>query len=77
MVLAQDTDFILLDEPLNNLDIQRQHDADPSATGGELGETIIIVLHELNMASQYADEIAAFIPGRSCRERLLKSCRLT
>lgn len=66
MVLAQDTDYILLDEPLNNLDMkhsvlmmnQLRRAAD------ELGKTIVIVLHDINFAATYADRIVALRDGR-------------
>ncbi|WP_314456621.1 ATP-binding cassette domain-containing protein [uncultured Microbacterium sp.] len=66
MVLAQDTDYILLDEPLNNLDMkhavammgQLRRAAD------ELGKTIVIVVHDINFASAYADRIVALSEGR-------------
>lgn len=66
MVLAQDTDFILLDEPLNNLDIKQSVSMMQILRRlvEELGKTIIIVLHDINMASQYADEIVAFKDGQ-------------
>lgn len=66
MGLAQDTDYILLDEPLNNLDMKHavlmmkmlRRAAD------ELGKTIVIVLHDLNFASCYADRIVAMRDGQ-------------
>lgn len=66
MVLAQDTDHILLDEPLNNLDMshgvrmmrQMRRAAD------ELGKSIVIVLHDLNAASVYADHIVVMADGQ-------------
>jgi len=66
MVLAQDTDYILLDEPLNNLDMkhavammgQLRRAAD------ELGKTIVIVVHDINFAAAYADRIVALSEGR-------------
>ncbi|MGN7188497.1 iron ABC transporter ATP-binding protein [Microbacterium enclense] len=66
MVLAQDTDCILLDEPLNNLDMkhavammgQLRRAAD------ELGKTIVIVVHDINFAAAYADRIVALSEGR-------------
>ena len=66
MVLAQDTDFILLDEPLNNLDIKQSVSMMQilKRLVEELGKTVIIVLHDINMASQYADEIVAFKDGQ-------------
>ena len=66
MVLCQDTDFVLLDEPLNNLDLRhavsmmgRLRDA-----ARDLGRTIVVVLHDLNVASCYADRIVAMCEGR-------------
>ncbi|WP_369135738.1 ABC transporter ATP-binding protein [Modestobacter sp. I12A-02662] len=66
MVLAQDTEYVLLDEPLNNLDMRHsvqmmQHLA-RAAT--ELGRTIVIVLHDINFAGHYADRICAMKDGR-------------
>ena len=80
MVLAQDTDFILLDEPLNNLDIKQSVSMMQILRRlvEELGKTIIIVLHDINMASQYADEIVAFKDGQVfSKGNTIKSCRLT
>ncbi|MGO2519987.1 MAG: iron ABC transporter ATP-binding protein [Microbacterium sp.] len=66
MVLAQDTDYVLLDEPLNNLDMRHsvqmmQHLRRAAA---ELGRTIVIVLHDINFAGHYADHICAVKDGR-------------
>ncbi|MFV0435731.1 MAG: ABC transporter ATP-binding protein [Leucobacter sp.] len=66
MVLAQDTEYLLLDEPLNNLDMQHsvqmmQH-LRRAAT--ELGRTVVIVLHDINFAGHYADRICALKNGR-------------
>jgi len=66
MVLAQDTAVVLLDEPLNNLDmkhavtmmVQLRRAAD------ELGRTIVIVLHDINFAAHYADHICAMKDGQ-------------
>jgi iron complex transport system ATP-binding protein len=66
MVLCQDTDVILLDEPLNSLDIKH-------AVGmmkllrravAELGKTVVVVLHDINFASCYADHIVMMQNGR-------------
>ncbi|HLQ99895.1 MAG TPA: ATP-binding cassette domain-containing protein [Sphingobacterium sp.] len=61
MVIAQDTEFILLDEPLNNLDLK--HSIQMMKTlrkmVDELGKTIVIVIHEINFASHFADYIIA------------------
>ncbi|GAB3619802.1 ATP-binding cassette domain-containing protein [Glutamicibacter endophyticus] len=66
MVLAQDTEHVLLDEPLNNLDMKHsvlmmQH-LKRAAT--ELGRTIVIVLHDINFAGHYADYICAMKHGQ-------------
>lgn len=65
MVLAQDTEYVLLDEPLNNLDMQHSVEMmkhlKKAAT--ELGRTIVIVLHDINFAGHYADHICALKNG--------------
>ncbi|WP_232547352.1 ABC transporter ATP-binding protein [Propioniciclava soli] len=66
MVLAQDTEYVLLDEPLNNLDMRHsvammRHLHDAAHT---LGRTIVIVLHDINFACQYADRLCAMKDGR-------------
>ncbi|MDO4605918.1 MAG: ATP-binding cassette domain-containing protein [Bowdeniella nasicola] len=66
MILAQDTDYVLLDEPLNNLDMQHsvvmmQH---LRRAASELGRTIVIVLHDINFAAAYADHICAIKDGQ-------------
>ena len=65
MVLAQDTEYVLLDEPLNNLDMQhsvqmmqRLKDA-----ARDLGRTIVVVLHDINFAAHYSDHIIAMKEG--------------
>lgn len=66
MVLCQETEYVLLDEPLNNLDIARsvqmmehlRHAAD------EFGRTIVTVLHDINFAAKYSDRICAMKDGQ-------------
>ncbi len=66
MVLCQDTEYVLLDEPLNNLDMKHavimmkllRRAAD------ELGKTIILVIHDINFASVYSDYIVALRNGK-------------
>ena len=66
MVLCQDTRYILLDEPLNNLDMAH-------AVGmmkllrqavQDTGKTVVVVLHDINFAASYADHIIAMKDGR-------------
>ena len=66
MVLAQDTDVILLDEPLNNLDMRHavQMMKHLRRAAEELGRTIVVVLHDINFAGHYADRICAMKGGR-------------
>ncbi|MFV0258308.1 MAG: ABC transporter ATP-binding protein [Acidimicrobiales bacterium] len=69
MVLAQDTDYLLLDEPLNNLDMKHsvqmmQHLRRASR---ELGKSVVVVLHDINFAGHYADHICAMRDGRLAR----------
>lgn len=70
MVLAQDTEYILLDEPLNNLDMR--HSVQIMKTlrrlVNELGKTIVIVIHDINFASCYSDEIVALKDGRIVKQ---------
>ena len=65
MVLAQDTEYVLLDEPLNNLDMQHsvQMMKHLHRAARELGKTIVIVLHDINFAGHYADHICALKRG--------------
>jgi len=61
MLVAQDTEYILLDEPLNNLDML--HSSRIMCTlrrlCDELQKTIIVVLHDINFAAKYTDDIIA------------------
>jgi iron complex transport system ATP-binding protein len=66
MIIAQDTDYVLLDEPLNNLDMK--HSVQIMKTlrklTDELGKTVVLVIHDINFASCYSDYIAALKDGR-------------
>ena len=66
MVIAQDTDYILLDEPTNNLDIYHATNMMKIVRRlcDELEKTIIWVLHEINYAAFYSDYICAFVDGK-------------
>lgn len=66
MVIAQDTEYILLDEPTNNLDIYHASNLMRIIRKlcDELGKTIILVLHEINYAAFYSDYICAFLDGK-------------
>ncbi|WP_409290867.1 ABC transporter ATP-binding protein [Peribacillus sp. SCS-37] len=66
MVIAQDTEYILLDEPLNNLDMKHSVQIMKILRRlvDELGKTVVIVLHDINFASVYSDRIAAMKDGK-------------
>lgn len=61
MLLVQDTDYILLDEPLNNLDLR--HSVEIMQTlrtlADDFGKSVIVVVHDINFAVSYADYIVA------------------
>jgi iron complex transport system ATP-binding protein len=66
MALAQDPDVLLLDEPTSFLDVAHQVDvldllAELNRTHGT---TVVMVLHDLNMAARYADHMVAMAAGR-------------
>src|SRR5699024_11570030 len=66
MVLAQDTEYILLDETLNNLDMRHSVQIIKTLRRlvDELGKTVVIVIHDINLASCYSDEIVALKDGK-------------
>lgn len=66
MVIAQDTEYILLDEPTNNLDIYHATNMMKIARRlcDELGKTVIMVLHDINYAAFYSDYICVFKDGK-------------
>lgn len=70
MVIAQDTDYILLDEPLNNLDMKHSVQIMKILRKlvDELGKTVVIVLHDINFASVYSDHIVALKNGRVVKD---------
>ena len=66
MALAQGTDLLLLDEPTTYLDVAHQMELlellrDLNAARGT---TIVMVLHELNLAARFADHLVAMRDGR-------------
>lgn len=66
MSVAQDTDYLLLDEPLNNLDIAASRSLMQTLQNlaQEHKRTVVIVLHDINYASAYADRIVTLTKGR-------------
>jgi len=70
MALSQDPDILLLDEPTTFLDVRHQLDALDvlAALNRERGTTIVMVLHELNLAARYADHMVLMGDGRIIAE---------
>lgn len=70
MTIAQDTDYILLDEPLNNLDMKHSVQIMKILRQlvDDLGKTVVIVLHDINFASVYSDRIVALKNGKVIKD---------
>lgn len=66
MVLCQETEYVLLDEPLNNLDVARsvQMMEHLRHAANEFGRTILTVMHDINFAAKYSDRICAMKDGQ-------------
>ena len=66
MALAQQTDVLLLDEPTTFLDVAHQVDVLDLLCdlNRDRGTTIVMVLHDLNLAARYADHLVALTDGR-------------
>lgn len=66
MVLCQETEYVLLDEPLNNLDVAHsvQMMKHLREAANAFGRTIVTVLHDINFAAQYSDRICAMKHGQ-------------
>ncbi|WP_017547101.1 ABC transporter ATP-binding protein [Nocardiopsis prasina] len=65
MALAQRTDLLLLDEPTTFLDVSHQVEVLDLLTdlNASRGTTIVLVLHDLNLAARYADHLIALAEG--------------
>ena len=65
MALAQGTDLLLLDEPTTYLDLAHQVDVLElvGRLHAELGRTVVVVLHDLNLAARYAERLVAMRDG--------------
>ena len=70
MALAQETDLLLLDEPTTYLDLSHQLEVLDLLTdlNRRRGTTIVIVMHDLNLACRYADHLIAMRDGRISAE---------
>ncbi|HIS28975.1 MAG TPA: ATP-binding cassette domain-containing protein [Candidatus Avamphibacillus intestinigallinarum] len=70
MIIAQDTEYILLDEPLNNLDMRHAASIMKNLRKlcDEMNKTIVIVIHDINFASCYSDQIVALKDGKIVKQ---------
>ncbi|MBR3771605.1 MAG: ATP-binding cassette domain-containing protein [Clostridium sp.] len=70
MTVAQDTEYIFLDEPLNNLDMRHSVKIMKILRRlvDELNKTVFVVIHEINYVSCYADHIIAMKRGRVIKD---------
>lgn len=66
MLLAQEPDYLFLDEPTTFLDLSHQFDVMDCLCrlNRQAGKTIVLVVHDLNLAARYADHIFALRDGR-------------
>ncbi|GAA0116340.1 iron ABC transporter ATP-binding protein [Clostridium senegalense] len=72
MIIAQNTDYILLDEPLNNLDMKHsvQMMKVLKRLTEDLKKTVIIVIHDINFASCYSDNMVVLKDGKLMKNGL-------
>lgn len=70
MVIAQNTEYVLLDEPLNNLDMKHSVQMMKVLRGlvDDLGKTVVIVMHDINFASVYSDKIVILKGGKIVKD---------
>lgn len=70
MALAQDTELLLLDEPTTFLDLAHQIEVLDllRELNRREGKTVVMVLHDLNLASRYADHMVAVHGRRVCAQ---------
>ncbi|WP_414896975.1 ABC transporter ATP-binding protein [Rhodovulum sp. YEN HP10] len=66
MTIAQETECLLLDEPLNNLDMHHAVEIMRALRQlcDDLGRTVVLVIHDINFAANYSDHILALKDGR-------------
>jgi len=74
MVIAQNSDYIFLDEPLNNLDMKHSVEIMKILRKlcDELKKTVVIVIHDINFASCYSDYIVALKDGKLIKNGIVE-----
>ena len=70
MLIAQEADFLFLDEPTTYLDLKNQYDILDclKRLNTETGKTLTLILHDISMAAQYADYLFAMKDGEIIKE---------
>ncbi|MDX1303237.1 Fe(3+) dicitrate ABC transporter ATP-binding protein FecE [Photobacterium sp.] len=69
MVIAQDTEVVMLDEPTTYLDMSHQVELmNLMQQMNAKGKTVVVVLHDLNQASRYCDHLVVLEKGRLVAE---------
>ncbi|ETY49635.1 putative aTP-binding component of citrate-dependent iron(III) transport protein [Vibrio parahaemolyticus EKP-028] len=65
MVMAQDTDVVMLDEPTTYLDLSHQVELMKLMRQmNDKGKTVVVVLHDLNQACRYCDHLVVLEKGQ-------------
>lgn len=66
MIVCQDTPYLLLDEPLNNLDMYHAGRLmrELRSLSHNQQKTVVIVLHDINQAAQFADTVVTMKDGQ-------------
>lgn len=66
MIIAQDTEYVFLDEPLNNLDMRHSVQIMKGLRKlvDEMNKTIMVVIHDINFIAYYSDYIIAMKDGK-------------
>lgn len=67
MVLAQDTEVLMLDEPLNSLDMRHSVEVMRliRSLADDHGKTVVVVIHDVNLAARCSDSLLALKDGRA------------
>ncbi len=64
MILAQNTDIVMLDEPTTYLDLSHQVELmNMMRAMNDKGKTVVVVLHDLNQACRYCDHLVVLKEG--------------
>ncbi len=70
MILAQNTDIVMLDEPTTYLDLSHQVELmNMMRAMNDKGKTVVVVLHDLNQACRYCDHLVVLKEGGDCGRR--------